>query len=406
MKIKSRAFSLLTAFLIIFAASNCANTVKTQEPVISVRELAPSPDLSETTVEIVDFLKAGHYRQIQIDDALSAKLLNQYVRDLDKSHSYFTIGDIDDFQRFRTQLDDDLQQGKLAAGYYIFNRYQQRMVERLTYVLSLLDAGLDRLDFDKDETLEIDREKAPWPKDTEALDNLSRKRLKNAVLNLRLSGKTDEEITEKLKSRYRYQLKRVQQVNSDDVFQTYINAFTGLYDPHTQYFSPRTSENFDINMKLSLEGIGAVLQADDEYTKVIRLVPAGPADKAGQLKPADRIIGVGQGKNGKVIDVTGWRLDDVVHLIRGPKGTVVRLELLGAEGSAGSASKVIAITRDMVKLEEQSAKKEIIDVKRGAKTYKVGVISIRPFIWISKPNRRVTPTTKAPPAMFIACLPS
>ncbi len=395
MKIKSRAFSLLTAFLIIFAASNCANTVRTQEPVASVRELAPTPDLSETTVEIVDFLKAGHYRQMQIDDALSAKLLNQYVRDLDKSHSYFTIQDIDDFQRFRTQLDDDLQHGKLTAGYYIFNRYQQRMIERLTYVLRLLDAGLDQLDFGKDETLAIDREKAPWPKDTEALDNLSRKRLKNAVLNLRLSGKTDEEITEKLKSRYRNQLKRVQQVNSDDVFQTYINAFTGLYDPHTQYFSPRTSENFDINMKLSLEGIGAVLQADDEYTKVIRLVPAGPADKAGQLKPADRIIGVGQGKNGKVIDVTGWRLDDVVHLIRGPKGTVVRLELLGAEGSAGSAPKVIAITRDMVKLEEQSAKKEIIDVKRGAKTYKVGVISIPTFYLDFKAKQAGDPDYKS-----------
>lgn len=395
MKIKSRAFSLLTAFLIIFAASNCANTVKTQEPVTSVRELAPSPHFSETTVAIVDYLKAGHYRKIEIDDALSAKLLNQYLRDLDKSRSYFTIRDIDEFRRFRTQLDDDLQQGDLAAGYYIFNRYQQRMIDRLTYVLSLLDAGLGQLNFDNDETLEIDREKAPWPEDTEELDDLSRKRLKNAVLNLRMSGKTDEEITEKLKSRYRNQLKRVQQVNSDDVFQTYINAFTGLYDPHTQYFSPRISENFDINMKLSLEGIGAVLQADDEYTKVVRLVPAGPADKAGQLKPADRIIGVGQGKDGKLIDVTNWRLDDVVHLIRGPKGTIVRLEILGAEGLADSASKVIAISRDMVKLEEQSAKKEIIEVKRGAQTFKVGVISIPAFYLDFKAKQAGDPDYKS-----------
>ena len=395
MKIKSRAFSLLIAFLIIFAASNCANTVRTQKSVTSVRELTPSPHFSETTVAIVDYLKAGHYRRIEIDDALSAKFLNQYLQNLDKSRSYFTIQDIDEFQRFRTQLDDELKQGNLAAGYYIFNRYQQRMIERLTYVLSLLDAGLDQLDFDKDETLEIEREKASWPENTEALDNLSRKRLKNAVLNLRLSGKTGEEITEKLKSRYRNQLKRAQQVNSDDVFQTYISAFTGLYDPHTQYFSPRISENFDINMKLSLEGIGAVLQADDEYTKVVRLVPAGPAHKAGQLTPTDRIIGVGQGKNGKVIDVTGWRLDDVVDLIRGPKGSVVRLEIFGANAEAGSASKVIAITRDMVKLEEQSAKKEIIDVKRGAQTLKVGVISIPTFYLDFKAKQAGDPDYKS-----------
>ena len=328
---------------------------------------------------ILEYLHSGHYQKLPINDALSSQLLDRYLTDLDKSHSYFTIRDIEEFERSRNQLDDDLLAGNLTVAYRIFNRYAQRMTERLSYSLGLLENGIDKLDFNRHETMLVDREDSPWAADRVELDNLWRKRLKNAILNMRLSGKSDKTIAEKLLARYRNQLKQAKQFKSSDVFQFYMNALTGLYDPHTQYFSPRVSENFNINMSLSLEGIGAVLQSKDENTKVLRLVPAGPADKAGQLKPSDIIVGVGQGKKGQIVDVVGWRLDDVVALIRGKKGSVVRLEIESSGSQANNASRIIAITRDKVKLEEQSAKSEIIDIKRDNTTFRVGVISIPTF---------------------------
>ena len=222
-----------------------------------------------------------------------------------------------------------------------------------------------------------DRQQAGQLSNQAALDELWTKRIKNAVLAQRLNGADDEAIEETLRRRYEGQLKRAYQARSEDAFQAYMNAFTGMWDPHTSYFSPRTSENFNINMSLSLEGIGAVLQSDNEYTKVVRLVPGGPASKQGQLQPADRIVSVAQGDE-KPVNVIGWRLDEVVDLIRGPKGTKVRLEILPAN-STGTNSKTIAIVRDEVKLEEQSAQKEVIEVKDGDETHRVGVIDIPTF---------------------------
>ena len=226
----------------------------------------------------------------------------------------------------------------------------------------MLDKGVDKIDFSVDESLLIDREKAPWAKDTAELDDLWRKKVKDEVLRLKITGKDDKAIQEQLTKRYKNQLSRLKQTRSEDIFQAYINAFAQSYDPHTQYLSPDNAENFDINMSLSLEGIGAVLQSDNDYVKVVRLVPAGPAAKSKQIATSDKIIGVAQGK-GEMVDVVGWRLDEVVKLIRGPKGSQVRLEVIPASNAPNDqTSKIVAITREAVKLEDQAAKKSIIKV--------------------------------------------
>ncbi|MCI0667996.1 MAG: PDZ domain-containing protein, partial [Methylococcaceae bacterium] len=313
MKLKMILRSVLATWLLIGITQVFANSGPAAE-----QGLSPEPDFSDTSVKIIEYLKLGHYQRLELDDRLSSKMLEEYLLYLDKSRSHFTQSDVREFEVYRQRLDDDLKNGNLDAAYSIFNRYTQRMQEQVNYMLARLDKGLESFDFEQFESMEVDREHEPWPADIKELEDLWRKQLKNAILLLRLSDKTDPEITEKLKSRYQNQIKQLRQFKSNDVFQVYMNTFTGLYDPHTQYFSPRTSENFNINMKLSLEGIGAVLQSEDEYTKVLRLVPAGPADNGGQLKPTDLIIGVGQGETGEIIDVVGWRLDDVVDLIRGP----------------------------------------------------------------------------------------
>lgn len=366
----------LTAGLLIVTAHALALSGS-----VGAQSLAPEPEFSETAEKIIEYLKLGHYQQLELNDRLSSKLLDEYLSQLDPSRSHFVQADIKEFGVYRNRLDDDLTTGNLDAAYAIFNRYNQRLEEQTKYMLARLEKGIASFDFDQFESLEVDREKEPWPADAKELEDLWRKQLKNAILLLRLSAKTDPEISEKLKSRYRNQLKQFAHFKSDDVFQLYMNTFTGLYDPHTQYLSPRTSENFDINMKLSLEGIGAVLQIEDEYTQVLRLVPAGPADIGGQLKPTDRIIGVGQGDEGSIVDVVGWRLDDVVDLIRGPTGSVVRLEILpGADATTDRASRIINITRDTVRLEEQSAKMDVLEIKtEPEKTRKIGIIDIPAF---------------------------
>ncbi len=333
----------------------------------------------ETMIEMIDQLEERHYAKLQYDDSLSAAHLDAYIDNLDRSKMFFTQADIDEFQRFRTAMDDELPRGDLQSGYFIFNRFQQRLQSRLGAVVEHLADKVAKLDFTKDEMYLLDVDERQWAKDQAELDDRWRKQLKNEVLRLKMAEKPDEEIVQTLTKRYKNQLKRIEQYNSQDVFQVFANALTSLYDPHTNYLSPRRSENFNINMSLSLEGIGAVLQLEDEYTKVARLVAKGPADKQGELQPSDRIVGVGQGKNGKLEDVIGWRLDEVVQLIRGPKGTLVRLEVIPAKAKTPDEHKIIEITRNKVKLEEQSAQKKLLEIPDGDQTLKVGVIDIPAF---------------------------
>jgi carboxyl-terminal processing protease len=373
MKIFRISAILLTVFSLAVQAQAAINDQPTR--------LEPMLQHSKTTAEIVSRLRHQHYQRTSIflDDQLSSLVLDRYLKELDENRSYFLADDIAEFDSYRFRLDDAFKVGNLNPAFKIFNRYQQRILQRLDYTLAQLDGGLDKLDFSSNETLQIERKDAPWARNSKELDELWHKRLKNEVLNLKLAGKELKDIQALLHKRYNNQYKRISQTNSEDAYRIFMNALTLSYDPHTQYFSPRATENFNIRMKLSLEGIGAMLQAEDEYTRVTRVIPAGPADKAGQLKANDKIIGVGQGAKGEIVDVIGWRLDDVVDLIRGPKDTVVRLAILQGNAADASKRKVIAITRDTVKLEEQAASKKIIEVDSYGEKYKLGVITIPKF---------------------------
>lgn len=340
--------------------------------------VAPTIDQARANILIARQLQFTHFRDLGISDELSGDVFDAYLDYLDGQRIYLSQDDIAKFDKIRTQLGSALKTGQLQPGFDIYNLVQQRIIERLQFALETIDKGIDTLDFSANESILVDRSKADWESNAEALDDLWVKRIKNAVLAQRLNGAEDEAIVETLRRRYEGQLKRAYQARSEDAFQAYMNAFTGMWDPHTSYFSPRTSENFNINMSLSLEGIGAVLQSDNEYTKVVRLVPGGPASKQGQLEPADRIVSVAQ-EDEKPVNVIGWRLDEVVDLIRGPRNSTVTLEVIPANASDETITETIAIKRDEVKLEEQSASKDTIRLERGGKEYTIGVITIPTF---------------------------
>lgn len=333
----------------------------------------------ETIIEMIEQLEQRHYAKLTYDDKLSSQHLDTYVESLDGAKMFFTAADVATFEKYRTQLDDDAHKGNLDGGFDIFSRFQSRLEARLETLIENLPADIQAMDFTVDESFPLDVDDRQWAVNSKELDERWRISIKNQVLSLKLADKALDEIAPTLTKRYANQLKRVRQYNSQDVFQIYANALTELYDPHTNYFSPRRSENFNINMSLSLEGIGAVLQLEDENTRVSRLVAKGPADKQGELQPSDKIIGVGQGKEGAIEDVVGWRLDEVVELIRGPKDSIVRLEVIPAKSKSADARKIITIVRNKVKLEEQSAQKKILDIPADGETMKVGVIDIPAF---------------------------
>ena len=357
--------------------------------------LQPDREQVIASLNVVELLRRHHYNKPPLNDERSIQIYDNYLKLLDPSRSYFTAADIAEFNQWRTRFDDLLKSGDLEPGFTIFRRHLTRTEERLNYALAELDKGVDKIDFSIDEELQVDREKAPWAKDRAELDELWRKRVKDEVLRLKIAGKETKDIQELLTKRYKNQLARLKQTRGEDVFQTYINAFATTYDPHTTYLSPDNAENFDINMSLSLEGIGAVLQSDNEHVKVVRLVPAGPAEKSKQIAPADKIVGVAQG-NDEMVDVIGWRLDEVVKLIRGPKGSTVRLEVIPASNPpSDQTSKVVTITREAVKLEEQAAKKKVLELKHEGRDYKLGVIELPAFYLDFKAFRAGDPNYKS-----------
>ncbi|MFK4753294.1 carboxy terminal-processing peptidase [Oceanobacter antarcticus] len=375
----SKALSSLLLLTVIFTSTAAIAALQDVSPGTPFTPLEPTREQAVTTQQILNNLLRGHYELQRLDDRLSSKIFDLYLEDLDGTRSYLLAGDVQSFEKYRKQFDDVLMRGDLTVPFFIYNRLQQRVNERLTFMLSELSERAAEYHFDNDERLNLDRENAPWATSAIELDDLWRKRLKNSILNLTMSGKDHKAALELLQKRYQNQLNRIHQNKPEDAYQAVMNAVTRAFDPHTQYFSPRNTENFNINMSLSLQGIGAVLQGEDEYTKVVRLVPAGPADKAKNLHPADKIVGVGQNRDGSITDVIGWRLDEVVDLIRGPKGTTVRLEVIPSD-SVGNDTKVIAIVRDEVKLEEQSAQKELLIIKGDdGKDHRIGVIDIPTF---------------------------
>jgi carboxyl-terminal processing protease len=317
-----------------------------------------------------------HYKATPLDDVLSEKIFDRYFKSLDSEKLYFVQGDIDQFAPMRSKLDDAINNENLTLPFAVYNLYTQRFGERMAYARTLLKG---KFDFTSDETVQLDREKAEWPKSDDEVKDLWRKRVKNDWLRLKLAGKDDKAIRETLDKRYENYVTRIRKLNNEDVFQMFMNAYAMAIEPHTNYLGPRSAENFDISMRLSLEGIGATLQSRDEYTVLRELVPGSPAALSGKLKPGDRVVGVGQGTSGPIVEVLGWRIDDVVALIRGAKDSTVRLDVLPADAGTDGKHVVIALVRKKISMEEQSAKKSIIEVKDAGVKRRIGVISLPTF---------------------------
>ncbi|MES2739910.1 MAG: carboxy terminal-processing peptidase [Pseudomonadota bacterium] len=321
-------------------------------------------------------LSRFHYKAMPLDDVMSEKIFDRYFKSLDPERQYFIQADIDQFAGVRGKLDDAIANENLSVPFTIYNLYQKRFDERIAYARELLKT---KFDFTVDESYQFDREKAVWPKTDEEARDLWRKRVKNDWLRLKLAGKEDKGIRETLDKRYESYTSRSRKLDSEDVFQIFMNAYAMSIEPHTNYLGPRASENFEIAMRLSLEGIGAVLQMRDEYTVVREIVPGSPAGLSGKLKVGDRIVSVGQGESGPLTEVLGWRIDDVVGQIRGAKDTVVRLDVLPADAGPDAKPAIVALVRKKISMEEQSAKKSVIEVRDGAVKRRVGIIALPTF---------------------------
>ena len=339
---------------------------------------SPTDAQRQASVEVAESLKYGHYADVKLDDTWSQRAFNRLLDVLDPQRAYLLKRDVTAFDDLRNSIDEAVSEGQLERVYALYERYQSRLETRLEWLLAQLESGFS-FDYTGNERLVIDRQGEPWAGNQQALDRLWQKRLKNAALSLSLSDQSNQEVKDTLVDRYQGQLARLRQTNSEDVFELFMAAVTGTVDPHTEYLSPRQGESFDIQMRLSLEGIGALLQTEGEYVKVSSLVPGGPADKGGALQPADRIVGVGQGESGEMVNVVGMRLDDVVELIRGPKGTTVRLDVIPAKAVDVTRSQVVKIVRDTVKLEDQAASSEVIEIEREDGKHRLGVIDIPTF---------------------------
>ncbi len=344
--------------------------------VIPLDELKPIFEHQLSTHHIVKVISNHHYKDSKLDDDVSEQILERYLDTLDPNHFFFLASDINHFSKYQTSLDDYLKNAKVEPAFDIFRVYRKRVVEAVDHAKKLLDGEFD---FTLDESYQFDREDAPWANTQAELNEIWRKRVKNDFLNLRMTGKADDEIRKTLRSRYERLESRVEQYDVNDVYQAFINAYTLNLEPHTSYMSPSTSENFDISMRLSLEGIGAVLRSEEEYTVVQKTVVGGPAKLSGQLHAGDRIVGVGQGMDGEIDDIIGWRLQDVVEKIRGPKGSLVRLHILPKGRDVGGKRDLVKLVRNTIKLEEQAAKSSIIENIDGLGNLRIGVIDVPTF---------------------------
>ena len=343
-----------------------SNNQETDAPL----KLSPRHDFELSLIN--KMLQRFHYKKFQLDDSFSEKILEQYLQELDPSKVYFTQADINGFKLYKDKFDDYINSGNTDVAVGIFKIYQLRVKERSQYATQRIS---QKLDLSKDDKYNIDRKDASWASDVNALDTLWDKRIKNDYINQILADKTHEETLKSLKKRYLNMAKRTAQIKPNELFQTIANAYATAIEPHTSYLSPRSSEQFDIQMSLSLSGIGAVLRTDDEHTKIISVVPGGPADLSGKISAGDRIIGVGQGSKDAIKDIVGWRLTDVVNIIRGKKGSTVVLSVLPHETGLSGKPEIVTIVRDKIKLEHQAASKRIINIG----TDKIGVITLPSF---------------------------
>ncbi|MDE1994723.1 MAG: PDZ domain-containing protein, partial [Rhizobiaceae bacterium] len=324
--------------------------------------LAPLQQQGQAAHLSAQFLTRFEYKPVPLDDALSAKIMDRFIKSLDPDRVLFLQSDIDKFNADSAKIDDAINREDLQIPFSIFNTYVQRVVDRMTYARNLLKQNFD---FSVKEDYRLVRDKEPWPQSMAESDELWRKRVKSDWLRLKLAGKDDASIRDTLDKRYQNSLERAYKYKSDDVFQTFMDSYTNSIDPHTDYFGAAASAEFDISMKLSLVGIGAVLQENDDYTTIRELVPGGPAQLSGKLTAGDRIIGVGQGADGPIKEVVGTRLDEIVQMIRGAKDSIVRLDILPGDTGPDGKHRVISLVRDKISLEKQAARKSVISVKDG-----------------------------------------
>lgn len=370
-----RRFGLVAAIALMMLSASSLAVAKPE--FIPASELEPSLQQQQTALIVGKVMERYHYRKHNLDDSMSERILESFLDALDPNKNFFMQSDISRFREtYGRRLDNDLRRGRLDAAFDIYLVFRDRVESAVAHALVLVDGDFD---FTLSEEYPVDSEDLPWPGDAAARDELWRKRVKNDTLNLRLAGKPQEDVRDTLRTRYEGIARRTLQVDADDVFQTFLNAYTAALEPHTGYMLPHNAENFDISMRLSLEGIGAVLRSEDEYTEVQEVVPGGPADLSGQIHAGDRIVGVGQGREGDVVDVIGWRLQDVVDQIRGPKDSVVRLSVLPKSKGANATAREVVLVRDKIKLEEQAAKKSVIEDIDGLDGLRIGVLEIPAF---------------------------
>jgi carboxyl-terminal processing protease len=378
--------------LLLIAAAALANVPE----VASDEPLEPDSRHEKIGEVVTQFIQKSHYRHVKVDDDLSTNVMDRYIESLDRNRMYLLQSDIAYFEQFRYELDDIVRNRarSLEPVFDMFSIYRTRVRDRFEFALTQLENEPDLL---VSEDYQFDRTEAPWAASQEELDEIWRKRVKNDVLNLALTEKPWDETRDVLTKRYERFLRRMDQVNSDDVFEMFMNAFAHTLDPHSSYLSPRNSEEYRIQMSLSYFGIGASLQTEDDYVRIVSIIPGGPASIDGTLKPEDRIVGVAQG-DGSMVDVIGWRLDDVVDLIRGPADTVVRLQILPAGALPGDANRELSLTRGQVKLEEQAAKSSVIKVPRDGREWSIGIIEVpsfyRDFRALSDGDKDYTSTTR------------
>jgi carboxyl-terminal processing protease len=377
-RVWNRGGTTALAAVVVAACTLLLGTARAPSQVAgaTATDLGPNERQAKVSRLVSSMFERSHYRQAPINDPVSSLVLDRYLESLDGNRSYFLASDVAEFERYRYQLDDAISSGRLGPAFAIYNRFQARNRERMGYALESLKTEPD---FTLEEKFDFDREHVPWAASSAELDEVWRKRVKNDALSLMLTKKTWPETREILQKRYERAAKRSEQVTSDDVFENFMNAFAHVFDPHSSYFSPRNSEEYRIQMSLSYEGIGASLQVVDDYVTVMDILPGGSAQQSGELKATDRVLAVGQGKSGELVDVVGWRLDDVVQLIRGPGGSFVRLQIQSGTAAPGAAERVIMLPRAKITLEAQAAKKELRKVKRGDRELRIGVITVPSF---------------------------
>jgi len=341
-------------------------------------DIKPIPAQYKAEELTTRILSSYHYRKLKLNDSLSAAIYDKYIDGIDHGKLYYLASDLAEFEKYKLSFDDYLLKKELDVPFEMYNVFRKRFKERSEYIQTLLKDPKP-FDYAVNESIDTDREKATWAKSADELNDTWRKYIKSEALDLKLAGKADTAVVSMLRERYKNRDRALGRIRTEQVFQMFMNAYAESMDPHTSYFAPTSADRFKQEMSQSIEGIGAILGEENNYITIKDVIPGGPAFKGKQLKKEDKIVAVAQGDGSKMVDIVGWFVEDAVKLIKGPKSTVVRLQVISADALPGSTPKEYRLVREKVKLEEQRAKKEIVSITSGKKDYKIGVIDVPLF---------------------------